>query len=154
MTLVLATIISGVNSIVLIATRHQWGWLFSSEPDVVKLVAKILPILALFQLTDGLSGATGGLFRGSGKATLGAVVNLASYYLFSLPIGICLAFVAHLGLEGLWIGLAMALTCTATVTTIIVLRIDWNREVELAKIRMRLVKEDEEDAPVAAHHVH
>lgn len=32
------------------------------------LVAGVLPLVALFQLTDGLSGATGGLLRGAGHA--------------------------------------------------------------------------------------
>lgn len=70
------------------------------------MVAGVLPLVALFQLTDGtlsclwlalrtvclypfeymltclvntlaLSGATGGLLRGAGKAPLGALINLS-----------------------------------------------------------------------------
>ena len=48
--------------------RHRWGRLFSSEPEVIRLVATVLPLMAAFQLADGLSGATGGLLRGAGRA--------------------------------------------------------------------------------------
>lgn len=77
---------------------RRWGRLFSSEEDVIALVATVLPLVAAFQLTDGgscfgrarffrtdpffaptgLSGATGGLLRGAGKAVSNPELRLAS----------------------------------------------------------------------------
>jgi MATE family multidrug resistance protein len=45
----------------------RWGRLFSSEPAIVKIVATVLPLVAAFQLMDGLSGAMSGVLRGAGK---------------------------------------------------------------------------------------
>lgn len=114
----------------LVLLRHRWGKLFSSEPDVISLVATVLPLVAAFQLTDGerriwleetlvtllqsvdrwpivtrspagLSGATGGLLRGAGRAPLGAIINLTSYYVISIPLGLFLTFRGpKLGLRG------------------------------------------------------
>ena len=46
------------------------------ETEVVKLVADILPLVALFQIADGLSGVTGGILRARGKQVLGALLNI------------------------------------------------------------------------------
>lgn len=80
----IAVVVASVNSLLLVLFRNSWGRLFSSEDEVIGIVASILPLVALFQLTDGLSGATGGLLRGAGRAPLGALINL-SQCCFHLP---------------------------------------------------------------------
>jgi MATE family multidrug resistance protein len=133
--LAIAVIIAGFNSLLLVVFRHVWGRMFSSEEDVIAIVAGVLPLVALFQLTDGLSGATGGLLRGAGKAPLGAIINHTSYYVIGLP---------KLGLQGLWWGLTAALTWTAILTSTVVWRMNWEEESEKARIRMGVVKRDPE----------
>lgn len=80
----IAVVVASVNSLLLVLFRNSWGRLFSSEEEVIGIVASILPLVALFQLADSLSGATGGLLRGAGRAPLGALINL-SQYRFILP---------------------------------------------------------------------
>lgn len=75
LTIGIAIVCSGVNSILLLLLRNVWGTLFSSEPEIIKLVANVLPLVAAFQLWDGLSGAMGGVLRGAGKPMLGAIVS-------------------------------------------------------------------------------
>lgn len=55
----LATAVAGINSLLLIVFRNTWGGLFSSEPDVIEVVAGVLPLVALFQLSDGESSFDG-----------------------------------------------------------------------------------------------
>ncbi|KAI9098681.1 mate-domain-containing protein [Phlyctochytrium arcticum] len=74
--ILLALIIAVANSTALISVRHSWGYLLSSEEDVVKLVATILPLAAVFQLSDAIGAAAGGILRGCGRPELGAYVNL------------------------------------------------------------------------------
>ncbi|GAA5984384.1 hypothetical protein JCM10908_003328 [Rhodotorula pacifica] len=145
LTIAIAVVCSGVNSIVLLLLRNVWGTLFSSEPEIIKLVADVLPLVAAFQLWDGLSGAMGGVLRGAGKPMLGAIINTASYYVLGLPIGITVAFVGpKLGLNGLWLGLTIALTLTAISSTYIVWFMNWEREAEQTRIRLGEAKRDEE----------
>lgn len=83
--------------------------MFNSDPDVADEVARILPLVALFQIFDGLGGVTGAILRAKGKQDLGAMLNLFGYYVIGLPFGFILAFKLGLGLEGMWIGLTLAL---------------------------------------------
>lgn len=41
--------------------------MFNDDPEVVSLVASIIPLVALFQVFDGLSAVTGGVFRARGQ---------------------------------------------------------------------------------------
>ncbi len=43
---------------------------------VVRLTASILPLVALFQVFDGISAVTGGILRAQGKQFTGALLNL------------------------------------------------------------------------------
>ncbi|GAA6030860.1 hypothetical protein JCM8097_008911 [Rhodosporidiobolus ruineniae] len=141
-----AIVISAVNSILLILLRNTWGRLFTSEPEIIDIVARVLPLLAAFQVFDSLSGAMGGVLRGAGKPTLGAIINTASYYVLGIPVGLALTFWGpHLGLNGLWLGLTVALTFTGLSSTYIVWRMDWEDEAEKTRERLGQAKRDEED---------
>ena len=63
-----------------------------------------MPLVASFQVADGLAGSCGGVLRGQGRQHLGAAFNLVAYYVLALPLGIALAFHWGYGLPGLWIG--------------------------------------------------
>jgi MATE family multidrug resistance protein len=87
-----------------------YGYLFSNDESVVHLVSKVMPLVASFQVADGLAGSCGGVLRGQGRQHLGAAFNLVAYYVLALPLGIALAFEWGYGLPGLWIGTANSLT--------------------------------------------
>lgn len=87
--------------------RHRtqvFGYLFSNDDAVVHLVSQVMPLVASFQVADGLAGSCGGVLRGQGRQHLGAFFNMLAYYVLALPLGITLAFRANYGLQGLWIG--------------------------------------------------
>jgi hypothetical protein len=81
-----------------------YGYLFSNDESVVHLVSQVMPLVASFQVADGLAGSCGGVLRGQGRQHLGAAFNLVAYYVLALPLGIALAFHWGYGLPGLWIG--------------------------------------------------
>lgn len=95
-------------SALLLAVRHDWARIFNNDPEVVRRVAELLPWLAFFQLSDGLTGVANGILRVLGRQSIGATLNITSYYIFGLPIGFYLTFNRKLGLEGLWIGLSLS----------------------------------------------
>jgi MATE family multidrug resistance protein len=94
-----------------------------------------MPWVALFQVADGLNGSCGGALRGMGRQSVGAVVNIVSYYAGALPMGIYLAFHGW-GLAGLWIGQCVALYLVGALEWVIVGLSKWDREVEKAKERL------------------
>ncbi|KIJ33203.1 hypothetical protein M422DRAFT_264926 [Sphaerobolus stellatus SS14] len=116
--------------IVLLLTRNSFGYLFSDDVDVVNVVATIMPLVASFQVADGLANACGGVLRGQGRQHLGAAFNLVAYYVLALPLGISLAFKFGQGLSGLWIGQVVALFIVGIGEYVAVWRFtDWEEEV-------------------------
>ena len=80
------------------------------------LVSKVMPLVASFQVADGLAGSCGGVLRGQGRQHLGAFFNMLAYYVLALPLGITLAFRADYGLQGLWIGACAICLCKHLLT--------------------------------------
>jgi MATE family multidrug resistance protein len=55
------------------------------------------------------------------------ITNLAGHWLFGLPVGYTLCFVAGFGVIGLWIGLSVGLTIVG-----IILLVVWTRRIRHA----------------------
>ena len=73
--------------------KDHWGKLFNDDPgmtlflfshfrdtdngsEVIRLVSSILPLVALFQLMDGLAAVVAGILRAQGRQATGAILNL------------------------------------------------------------------------------
>lgn len=84
--------------------KQAFGYLFTDDKEVVLLVSQVMPLVASFQVVDGLAGSCGGVLRGQGRHHIGASFNMVAYYVLALPLGIMLAFRAGYGLQGLWLG--------------------------------------------------
>ncbi|OAG09434.1 MATE efflux family protein [Paraphaeosphaeria sporulosa] len=115
----------------LMGTKNVFGRIFNDDDDVVALVSKVMPFVALFQIADGLNGSCGGALRGMGKQWVGALVNVIAYYCAGLPAGIYLAFHGW-GLAGLWIGNCAGLYIVGTLELVIIMLSRWDKEVENA----------------------
>ncbi|KAF8522435.1 MATE efflux family protein [Hysterangium stoloniferum] len=126
----LSVCVGSVIMAILLMSRNYFGLLFSNDIDVVQLVAKIMPLVASFQVADGLANSCGGVLRGQGRQHLGAVFNLVAYYVLALPLGLTLAFIYDQGLSGLWIGQVVALFLVGIGEYVAVwLFTDWEEEV-------------------------
>ncbi|KIM90270.1 hypothetical protein PILCRDRAFT_94817 [Piloderma croceum F 1598] len=134
----LSVIVGAIVMITLMAFKDVFGYIFSKEVDVVRLVSKVMPLVASFQIADGLVGSCGGVLRGQGRQHLGAIFNLVAYYVLALPVGIGLAFHSrtHLGLQGLWIGQVLGLFVVGIGEYGAVwLGTDWDKEVQRGRER-------------------
>ncbi|KAG8984206.1 hypothetical protein FRB93_006694 [Tulasnella sp. JGI-2019a] len=139
MSFLLIVLVSCLNSTVFLVFRHKWAYLFNNDLEVVVMVARVLPLVALFQVLDGVGAMIGAVLRVTGRQFTGALLNLTGYYVVGIPTGLILTFYFtewELGLLGLWIGLSIALTYTAIFGLWYCHRTDWSGEVE--KVRTRL----------------
>jgi MATE family multidrug resistance protein len=91
-------------------------------PAVVAMAVSVLPIVAFFQIFDGMQCVSSGCLRGSGDTRTPMICNLLSFWAVGLPLGYQLAFHLGWGLQGLWLGLATTLTLTGSLLTWIFLR--------------------------------
>ncbi|RPD77371.1 MOP flippase [Lentinus tigrinus ALCF2SS1-7] len=133
MSALLSVVAGTVVMTVLMATKDVFGYIYSDDDAVVELVSKVMPLVASFQVADGLAGSCGGVLRGQGRQHLGAFFNLIAYYVLALPLGITLAFhpKTHMGLQGLWIGQVVALFIVGlSEYGVVWLGTDWNKEVQ------------------------
>ncbi|KAK7958183.1 transporter [Apiospora saccharicola] len=130
-----ALMVALFNVTLLSSLRYKLPLLFTSDQDVIELVAGIMPLVAVMQLFDGMAAMAHGLLRGIGRQHFGGYANLLSYYLVALPISFGLAFGLNWRLEGLWIGVTIGLVIVASVEYIYIWRSDWDQSVREAEDR-------------------
>ncbi|KIM37128.1 hypothetical protein M413DRAFT_20353 [Hebeloma cylindrosporum] len=128
-----------VAIILVMIFARLWARLFNHDPEIITTVAKIMPLISLFQIFHGTSAVTGAIARARGKQITGALVNLGAYYIMGFPIGIYLAFSLDYGLYGLWIGMTLSLVYCASIGLYLCLRVDWNSEVQKVMKRLQMV---------------
>jgi MATE family multidrug resistance protein len=101
------------------AMPRQLLGLFTQDQEVVGIGARILLLVALFQVADGTQVSTTGALRGLGNTRSALIANLVGHYPIGLLLGLVLCFGFRLGVVGLWTGLAAGLI---TVGAILVLK--------------------------------
>ncbi|GAB7362211.1 hypothetical protein MBLNU230_g2236t1 [Neophaeotheca triangularis] len=133
--LIIGTGLGLFNGIWMMALRHQIPHLYTSDDEVVELTAKILPLVASFQLFDALGAIYGGLLRGLGFQEVGGYVALFAYYVIAMPISFGTGFGLHWDLFGLWFGPAIALFLVCVLEHVYIYRTNWQRASEDADKR-------------------
>ncbi|XP_066419366.1 multidrug and toxin extrusion protein 1-like [Molothrus aeneus] len=132
-------ICTGVFSVIvgsiLAATRNVLGYVFTTDKEIIDLVAWIMPVYVVFHLFEAMTGACSGVLRGIGKQKFGAILNAVTYYGVGMPLAAVLLFVARIGVMGLWIGMLVCvfMLCTSFLTYIS--RVDWEKAAKKAQRR-------------------
>ncbi|KAL2340053.1 hypothetical protein Fmac_007993 [Flemingia macrophylla] len=112
--------------------RHRWGRFFTAHDDILALTAVALPIVGLCELGNCPQTTGCGVLRGSARPTVGANINLGSFYLVGMPVAVVLGFVAKMGFPGLWLGLLAAQASCAALMIFVLCTTDWNAQVRRA----------------------
>ncbi|KAJ9084441.1 ethionine resistance protein [Entomophthora muscae] len=134
--LALALMLPFISVFTLLGFGWQIGSLFSKDPEVVKCIMVIIPVVSAYQVFDSVGSVSSGILRGQGRQKIGAVANLFAFYVLAIPLAIYLTRVVGFGVEGLWIGTCVALGITSTTVAIFVLRSDWNGQVAACRRRL------------------
>ncbi|CAL4969903.1 unnamed protein product [Urochloa decumbens] len=133
---VLALAVGVSEGLVMVLVRNLWGYAYSNEEEVARYVARMMPILAVSIVFDGLQCVLSGVVRGCGRQKVGAFMNLAAYYLAGIPSAFVFAFVWHVGGMGLWFGIMCGLVVQMLLLLSITLFTNWNKEALKAKDRV------------------
>ncbi|KAE8348604.1 mate-domain-containing protein [Aspergillus coremiiformis] len=129
-TMGMAVIVGLLNMLMLSSLRSYIPRLFTSEEEVIELVAQVLPLCAAFQLFDALAANCNGILRGLGRQEIGGYVQLFCYYAVAMPISFGTTFGLGWGLLGLWSGVALALFLVSVIEMVFLRQTDWNRSVQ------------------------
>ncbi|XP_017245111.1 protein DETOXIFICATION 48 [Daucus carota subsp. sativus] len=113
--------------------RHYWGRFFTTDTEILDLTAMALPIAGLCELGNCPQTTGCGVLRGSARPTIGANINLGSFYLVGMPVAFLMGFVFKMGFAGLWLGLLAAQASCAILMLCVLCKTDWMVQVERAK---------------------
>ncbi|KAF7817077.1 protein DETOXIFICATION 48-like [Senna tora] len=113
--------------------RHQWGRFFTADEEILKLTAVALPIVGLCELGNCPQTTGCGVLRGSARPTVGANINLGSFYIVGMPVAMLLGFVMKMGFAGLWVGLLAAQASCAGLMLFVLFRTDWKEQAQRAR---------------------
>ncbi|XP_077596277.1 multidrug and toxin extrusion protein 1-like [Stigmatopora nigra] len=122
-----ALVVACFSGTFLALSRDILAYIFTTEKDIVERVAHVLKMYSVGHIADSVAAVMGGIVRGAGKQTMGAICSLVGYYVVGFPIGVSLMFPIHLGIFGIWTGF---LICTVTQVgfyTIYLCKMDWKK---------------------------
>ncbi|NXQ54694.1 S47A1 protein, partial [Anthoscopus minutus] len=132
-------ICTGVFSVIvgsiLAAIRNVLGYIFTTDKEIVDLVAWVMPIYVVFHLFEAMTGACSGVLRGIGKQKFGAILNAVSYYGVGIPLAAVLLFVAKIGVIGLWVSMLVSVFILCTCFTTYISRLNWEKAAKEAQRR-------------------
>ncbi|KAL3755047.1 hypothetical protein ACJRO7_002164 [Eucalyptus globulus] len=125
---------------------RQIAYIFTSEEDVAEEVSSLSVLLAFSILLNSVQPVLSGAAVGSGTQSVVAYVNMCSYYVIGVPLGVVLAYVAKLEIQGIWIGMIIGVATQTAVLSFITYRMNWDKQVNKAKEKLhRLFLERSED---------
>jgi MATE family multidrug resistance protein len=97
------------SGVVFVTFPRTIARLFSHDPAVVQVGAKLLLVAAAFQLFDGMQVVSTGALRGTGDTRTPMLAHLVAYWFLGLPLGYFLCFRLGWGVVGVWAGLCIGL---------------------------------------------
>lgn len=103
-------VVATVVMLLVFALRHQIGYLFTTESDVIALVAVLSYSVMLYQVGDGVQILFSNALRGIEDVKYMACAAFICHFLISLPIGYCCGFILGWGAVGIWCGFPVSLS--------------------------------------------
>lgn len=130
----LCGVLTGITAMSFMVTmRNSWGHIFTADGAIASLTATALPLVGLCELGNCPQTTVCGVLRGSARPTLGACINLGSFYGVGFPIALLMVFVMDMGLLGLWLGLLAAQMVCAAIMVVVLMTTDWKAQAERAR---------------------
>ena len=88
-------------------------YIFTQDPEVVKIAAKLLYVAAAFQLFDAVQLSALASLRALADVKWPLITSIFSYYVVGVPFAYIAGTMIGLGPVGVWLGLLMGLMLAA-----------------------------------------
>ncbi|PON58170.1 Multi antimicrobial extrusion protein [Parasponia andersonii] len=124
-------------AVLIMITKDYFAVIFTNSKDVQQAVSQLAYLLGITMLLNSIQPVISGVAIGGGWQDQVAYINLGCYYIFGLPLGMCLGYAANLGVMGVWGGMICGTAAQTLLLVIILYRTNWNKEVEETTERMR-----------------
>ncbi|KAK9052723.1 hypothetical protein SSX86_029353 [Deinandra increscens subsp. villosa] len=124
-------------SSVLLLYRKQYPIFFTSSQQVVQLVEELTLLLGMSTIVNSMQFALSGVAIGAGWQTTVAYMNIVSYFIFGIPLGLLLGFKFDMGVKGIWYGMVSGASMQCCLSLMMVSRTNWNNEANFAGERIK-----------------
>ncbi|CAL5417857.1 unnamed protein product [Camellia sinensis] len=139
-----ATIVSVFTSLVvglffwflIVVFPDKLAMIFTSNTSVITMVNELALLLAFTVLFNCIQPVLSGVAVGSGWQALVAFINIGSYYIVGVPLGVILGCLLDFGIKGIWAGMISGTVVQTLTLAIITVRCKWEKEVQAARIHM------------------
>lgn len=119
-------VLMSISAVIFIGFRMSLPGLYVDDPEVIQLAASLLVIAGMFQLSDGVQVVGLGILRGMEDVKFPTLLTFIAYWVVGLPLGYVLAFELNWGEQGIWYGLLIGLTLTASLLVVRFYRLSKN----------------------------
>ncbi|CAN4101426.1 unnamed protein product [Withania somnifera] len=123
--------------VVVLVAREHLAVIFTSSKVMQHAVGDLSYLLGITMVLNSVQPVISGVAVGGGWQALVAYINLGCYYIFGLPLGFILGYVAKFGAKGLWLGMIAGTSLQTLLLLIVLYKTNWNKEVEETNERMR-----------------
>lgn len=104
-----------VLTLLIVFCGREIASLYTANHELIDLTSKILMVVAMFQLFDGLQVSAVGVLRGLHDSQKAMVYAIIGYWILGLPLGLLFAYPLGYGIFGLWVGISLGLLANATL---------------------------------------
>lgn len=105
----LVLLFMSIMGVVFIFARHMLPYLFTPDPEVIRIASNLLIIAAIFQIFDGLQVVMLSSLRGMADVKLPMFIAFFSYLFLGIPTSYVFAFLLDSGPMGIWFGYLLGL---------------------------------------------
>ncbi|KAL6272373.1 hypothetical protein ACE6H2_023065 [Prunus campanulata] len=116
--------------------RERLAYIFTNDEAVATMVSNLSPLLAFSIPLNSVQPVLSGVALGAGWQSIVAYVNIASYYLVGIPVGVLLGYPLKLQVKGVWIGMLFGTFVQTVVLLILTYKTDWDKQVTIARGRV------------------
>lgn len=126
----LALTIASVHIILLSLLRYPIAKIFSTESEVIELVAQVMPLCAAGHFVECLALSTNGILCGIGKQEDAGYLQMSLFAAIALPIGFGTAFGLGWSIWGLWGGTLIGFCSILVAQWVFLSQLNWEKCIE------------------------
>jgi len=105
----LVLVFMSLMGVMFVLARNYLPFLFTVDPEVIKIAAGLLIIAAIFQVFDGLQVVMLSTLRGMADVKLPMFIAFFAYLFLGIPTSYLLSFKLMMGPQGIWYGYLVGL---------------------------------------------
>ena len=120
------------GSILLFVLRSYWGYLFTSDIEVIESVVKNMPYLFIYLIIDSMKCVTCNVIRSTGRPVLTTYGNIVCCVFIIIPLGYYTSITLQYDLIGIWLSMSVGWFVATVIYSYILYSTNWDEQAHEA----------------------